>query len=293
MGVSKRIGLGCSHAASRKGANGSGGQSILRNILFELASALLPRGVTSAGFNEIAKHAFIEAAVSKSRFRNGRINQSKVSVLTGLRRGEVRRLLSIARSPVQSNIANRSPLETVIAGWCADRRFADKNGAPKRLRIDGSKDSFASLVKNYAGDLPPRALLDELNRLGVTRQFGYFVEVQSLIALRRRRNFASIARLMPAIIDGIRLASHSDAIAGSSSMRRLVLPTQNLLDLEMVRERCTSSIESMLDGLKASLGARSKGSSRVKPAARSCSVTVLFVENRGRQSVPPGGPIQR
>jgi hypothetical protein len=290
MGVTKRIGLGSLHAAPRRTAAPSGDQSILRTILVELASALLPRGVTSAGFTETAKHAFIEAAVSKSRFRNGRVNQSKVSVLTGLRRGEVRRLLGSANSLTQHDLIHRSPLDAVIAGWCADKRFGDKGGVPKRLRVGGSKGSFASLVRSYAGDLPPRALLDELNRLGVTHQIGRFVEVQSLAALHRRRNFASIARSMPAIIDALRLAAQSDPGPESSSIRRLVLPARNLLDLQMVSQRCTSNIDSMLDGLKASLAVRPRGSGRAKQAGHSCSVTVLFLEHRGTYSPPRRDP---
>jgi hypothetical protein len=204
-----------------------------------------------------------------------------VSVLTGLRRAEVRKLLIRSSSPTQSNAQHRSPVDTVIAGWCADRRYTDRNGVPKRLVISGTKTSFAQLVKQYAGDVPHRAVLSELTRLGVTRQIGKHVQVQNRSVLRQRQNLASLAHLMPAIVDGIRLASNARASAGSSSMRRLVLPAHNLLDLEMVRERCTSSIEAMLGGLSESLAAHNKTSRQAKPIPHSCSVSVLFVENRG------------
>jgi hypothetical protein len=161
----------------------------------------------------------------------------------------------------------------------------DKNGGPKRLVISGTKTSFAFLVKQYAGDVPHRAVLNELIRLGVVRQIGKHVQAQNLSALRQRQNFASLAYLMPVIVDGIRLASNARECAHSSSMRRLVLPAHNLLDLEMVRERCTSSIEAMLGGLSASLAAHNKAPRRAKPIPHSCSVSVLFVENRGPRSV--------
>jgi hypothetical protein len=63
-------------------------------------------------------------------------------------------------------------------------------------------------------------------------------------------------------------------------MRRLVLPAHNLLDLAMVSERCTSTIETMLGGLSASLPAQSMARRRAKQMPHSCSVSVLFVENK-------------
>jgi hypothetical protein len=273
--------LGRSNDESRTTVDNVRGQSILRSLLFELASILLQRGVTPAQFNELAKQAFIEAAASLSRFRNGKVNQSRVSVLTGLRRAEVRKLLSRASSPTQSNGEHRSPIETVIAGWCADKRYVDRNGNPKRLVISGTQTSFALLVKRYAGDVPHRAVLNELIRLGVARQIGQYVEVQNLSALQQRQNFASLAQMMPALVDGIRLASNAGACARSSSMRRLVLPAHNLLDLEMIRERCTSSIETMLGGLSATLRAQRTAPRQARQVPHSCSVSVIFVENRG------------
>lgn len=272
--------LGRSNHGSGRSAASARGQLILKSLLLELASVLLPRGVTPAQFNELANQAFIEAAAKMSRFRNGRVNQSRVSVLTGLRRAEVRKFLIRSSSPIQSNPRHRSPVETVIAGWCADKRYMDRNGDPKRLVISGTKTSFALLVKQYAGDVPHRAVLNELTRLGVARQIGQHVEVQNLSVLRQRQNFASLAYLMPAIVDGIRLASNAHVSARSSAMRRLVLPAHNLLDLAMVSERCTSTIETMLGGLSASLPAQSMARRRAKQMPHSCSVSVLFVENK-------------
>ncbi len=273
--------MGSSNGGFQKKVGNASGQSILQSLLFELAVVLLPRGVTPTQFNDLAKHAFIDAAASLSNFRNGKINQSRVSVLTGLRRAEVRKLLGRAGFPTQPTRGHLSPIETVIAGWCSDKRYVDRHGGPKRLAVMGVKNSFAFLVKQYAGDVPHRAVLNELSRLGVIHQIGQYVEVTSLTALRRRRNFASLAYLMPAIVDGIRLASRPQGHARASAMRRLVLPAYNLIDLEMVRERCTSSIDAMLTGLSGSLVTRSVSSRQAKHPPHSCTVSVLFVENRG------------
>ena len=50
----------------------------------------------------------------------------------------------------------------VIAGWVKDHLFKDNNGQPKNLLFDKGNTSFSNLVKKYSGDVPPRAILDEL-----------------------------------------------------------------------------------------------------------------------------------
>lgn len=54
----------------------------------------------------------------------------------------------------------------VIAGWVRDRDFADAAGNPLALSPEDGETSFAELVKRHSGDVPARAVLDELLRVG-------------------------------------------------------------------------------------------------------------------------------
>mgnify|MGYP007037753121 CR=1 FL=1 len=57
--------------------------------------------------------------------------------------------------------------ERVIAGWRRDPEFADARGTPAALAFDTGTPSFVDLVKRYGGrDVPGRAVLDELSRVG-------------------------------------------------------------------------------------------------------------------------------
>lgn len=248
----------------------------------ELASVLLSRGVTSAVFSELAKRSFITAAARRSTLRNGRINQSQVSVLTGLRRGEVRRVLSTPHLTP----AHKSPLDGVMAGWCTDARFSHPDGTPRRLRFKGARNSFAVLVRSYAGDVPPRAVLNELREMGVARQSGTFVEVKSLGRLRRRRSLASLSTLMPVLVDGVRVAAGDGRARSSSFMRRVVLPAKSLSELELVRSRCASSVNSMIHGLESSLSGDEAAPKAGRRRSHSCSVTILLTEHRLDKSNP-------
>src|ERR1700733_10214897 len=142
----------------------------VKELLTELAVVLLQAGLTPKHFTELAKKAFVEAAGKLSKFSNGRVNRSRVAVMTGLSRAEVKRLLSgevVLTGPLP---AQQSRGERVISGWTSDHRFLDSRGRPQRLPIAGAKISFATLVRKFGGDVPHRAVLEELRRLGVVRQ---------------------------------------------------------------------------------------------------------------------------
>ena len=149
------------------------GTFLLQELLTELAFVLLPRGITPRRFNELAKYAFVLAATKMSRFRNGRVNYSRVAAQTGLSRADVKRLL--ASDVLDAFRSAHAPTERVINGWRTDRVFADKLGHPRRLRITGSRPSFASLVRKYGGDVTQRAVLDELRRTGAVKDNGQTV----------------------------------------------------------------------------------------------------------------------
>src|SRR5262245_20720568 len=66
----------------------------LRSFLLGLAKLLVLAGITPKHFSELATRAFVAAACNLSKFRNGKINKSRVAVLTALRRAEVAKILS-------------------------------------------------------------------------------------------------------------------------------------------------------------------------------------------------------
>ena len=51
-----------------------------------------------------------------------------------------------------------------------DREFVDAKGEPRPLAGDGGTPSFVELVRRHGGDVPARAVLDELLRVGVVER---------------------------------------------------------------------------------------------------------------------------
>ena len=251
------------------------GAAALQDLLTEFALVLLPRGVTPKWFGELARSAFVRAAADISRLRNGRVNHSRVAAQTGLTRADVKRLLK--QKEFEASKRGLTAVEKVVEGWRADAEFFSRPGHSKRLRISGRRGSFAHLVRKYGGDVTHRAVLDELRRVGAVHESGGTVELRRSFHLRQRNNFAFLSPVIPLLIDGLRVASKRNS-SNQSSIQRLDLPAETDIDLAIVRERCASSAQSMLEGLAHSLRIKDVVARRRSPT-RSITVTVLLAEN--------------
>jgi hypothetical protein len=92
--------------------------------------------------------------------------------MTGLSRKEVARLakegggLKRASQDAELNRVGR-----VLQGWYTDSEFTGPYGVPLDLKFDDTprKPSFSELVRRYSGDMPARAMLDEMLRVGAAR----------------------------------------------------------------------------------------------------------------------------
>ena len=283
-GKSKSLSGKCARA--QFGAQDERGDRVLVEILSELAAALLPRGVTPTRFNHLATQAFIDAAAELSRLQNGRVNQSRVAALTGIRRGEIRRHFSTTTQSAESP-GRRSPIRALTDGWQVDQRYVNQRGQPKKLPICGDGCSFEQLVKDYIGDVPHRAVLDELRRVGAIRQIGVSVKLLRRSVVRQGQNLAELAPLTPVIADGIHTLTHSVSSGQRPLLHRVVLPAHSLPELELVRERCATSVSSMLAGLSESLGVRLTVPPRHKQTPYSYGITVLLVEQRASNKALP------
>ena len=58
----------------------------------------------------------------------------------------------------------------IIAAWRREPEFQDANGEPSALSILGPWASFSDIVRRFSGDVPVRAILDELLRIGAVEQ---------------------------------------------------------------------------------------------------------------------------
>jgi hypothetical protein len=146
-------------------------------ILSPLIRILLRNGVPLGAFADLAKWAYVDVAFREFGIKGRKQTTSRVSVLTGLSRKEVSRLRSMEALSDAVNVDRYNRAARVIGGWITDRRFTDKTGRPLALPFERGEVSFSDLVRHYSGDVPSRAILDELVRVGL-------VEVESNDSIR-------------------------------------------------------------------------------------------------------------
>jgi hypothetical protein len=132
-----------------------------------VARWLLRSGVTWKEFSELSRAVFVDTATEEFGLRGRPTNVSRVALLTGLTRREVRRVR--AENVERENEAADESLNhasRVLTGWHLDADFLDREGRPRELPATGPAPSFEVLLKRYAGDIPTTALVKELVKSG-------------------------------------------------------------------------------------------------------------------------------
>lgn len=151
--------------------------------LFKPAARLLLRhGVSYRAFCIPLKRVFLEAAEQELDARQMPKTDSALTLLSGVHRRDVRELLRDA-TPSGATAARqpKSLASEVVARWIfepAYRHLAGKRKGPARSLTRGPQaGSFDSLVASVSQDIRPRAMLDELLRLGVVKETEEGVEL--------------------------------------------------------------------------------------------------------------------
>ena len=141
-------------------------------VLKPLARILLRHGIGYREFSEISKTAFVDVATSDHGLRGRPTNISRVAVMTGLTRKEVRRIREKITNGEHSVVVKSTPLSEVLHRWHAEDEFLDSAGRPATLPFAGESKSFSRLVKRFGGDVPPGAMRTELRRVGAIEEDG-------------------------------------------------------------------------------------------------------------------------
>jgi len=139
-------------------------------LLRPLVRVLLRYGISYGEFAEMARWVFVNVAENDFGIDGRKQTISRISVITGLNRKDVTRLTktNIYEDKTTSAIINRAG--RVIGGWVKDKSFHNRQGVPAALPLEGGKNSFTELVKRYSGDMPVRAVLDELIRIEAVKK---------------------------------------------------------------------------------------------------------------------------
>ncbi len=144
--------------------------AVLR-VLRALVRVLVRHGMALPAFVELAKRAYVDVALNDFAIPGRKPSVSRAALLSGLTRKEVQRLVEGQGHAAGGAAAlPESRAARVVAGWVRDADFHGPDGDPLPLRFDGAEPTFSKLVRRHSGDVPPRAVLDELLRVGTVER---------------------------------------------------------------------------------------------------------------------------
>lgn len=138
--------------------------SAFRHLLRPLVRILLRQGIAFGEFADVVKYVYVEIAQNEFNLANRKQTDSRVAILTGLTRKEVHRLR--VYGPSFGTGSNLNRVARVLQGWTQDPEFVGPYGVPLEIPFHSDQGlSFSELVRKHSGDMPPRAILDELVRV--------------------------------------------------------------------------------------------------------------------------------
>ena len=177
--------------------------TVLR-ALRPLLRLLLRHGVTYTAFAAALKPAFLEAARQELQAQGMPVTDSALTLLSGVHRRDVRALTRGETPALSTNDLNPpvSLAGEVVGRWMSDPTWQDAEGRPREL----TRAAFDELVSTVSQDVRPRALRDELARLGVVTCAEDGCVTLCAQGFAPRQGFAEMAALLAA-----NLADHADA----------------------------------------------------------------------------------
>jgi hypothetical protein len=137
-------------------------QGAIARLLRPLVRLFVRSGLTFPIVSELLRELYINVAEYDFALPDKEQTDSRVSLLTGIHRKEVRRLRGVG-APVHIVPVSVSRTSSILARWLAAPEFTDESGNPLPLprTAEGAMPSFDSLVMSVTKDVRPRAVLDE------------------------------------------------------------------------------------------------------------------------------------
>ena len=138
---------------------------VLKGLLRPIVRLLISRGVSAPAVYRVLKSVYVEVAHKDFRIDDTPPTDSRVSMITGVHRRDVKSILSAEDESWERARSKTVTFATVLGQWLARPEFQDGKGSPRPLPRSGDEGAdFESLVQGVSRDIRPRTILDELLR---------------------------------------------------------------------------------------------------------------------------------
>lgn len=137
-----------------------------RRLMRPLVRLMMQSGLTFPVLAEALRRLYVEIAVNDLLTDPKARTDSRISLLTGVHRKEIRRLREVAADSLEApDVVTLG--SQIVARWAGTNSFTDAQGRPRPLARGNNEaacsgPSFDNLVEFVTTDIRPRAVLDNL-----------------------------------------------------------------------------------------------------------------------------------
>ncbi len=238
----------------------------VKQLLRPFVRLLISKSLGLPALTQILKEVYVEVALNEFPVNGKKQTDSRVSILTGVHRKDVKRLRDAEYEPI---VAPKSIGlgALAVARWLGSKETTDKNGLPLPLprQSESAKGpSFDALIEGISKDVRPRAVLDEWLRLGVARLDKDGRVVLNELAFIPEKGFEEKAFYLGRNIhDHLAAAAHNLLAEGNPQLERSVhysdLTPESVETLNDAAERAGMQALLAINRMALELAAKDKG----------------------------------
>ena len=148
-------------------------QAIIR-LLRPVVRLMIRHNVPLAPFVELVRHVYVTVSQEECSLPGKKCSDSRISVVTGIPRKDIKKYLEIPDVKDDSVATEHNRAARVLTGWIQNKTYLNaETGKPLDLPLsseDPDCPTFYHLVQHHSGGVPPKAVLDELLRIGAVHK---------------------------------------------------------------------------------------------------------------------------
>lgn len=136
-------------------------QAQAARLIRPLVRLMIGSGVTFPAFMDLVRKAYVDVALHDFPIEGKEQTDSRITLLTGVHRKEVRRLRQETPEAASAIPPDLSLASQIVARWVGASDYTDEFGKPLDLPRSGPAPSFEALVASVTKDVRSRAVLDD------------------------------------------------------------------------------------------------------------------------------------
>lgn len=143
----------------------------LRLVLLALVRLLMHFRVVYPQLTELLKSTYVEVAENEFRLSDKPQTDTRINLLTGIHRKDIKRLRSQLSSGIEEPLGVSQGVR-IVSRWLSETQYQNLDGTPRPLPLKSEDGAdFETLVKDVCRqDLRPRVILDEWLHLNIVEQ---------------------------------------------------------------------------------------------------------------------------